>query len=353
MAELREQELKKAIEAGTLSGAYLLYGEEKYSLLQCVRKVEAKAAAAGFADFNLHRFDAADTSVEAVAEALEALPCFAAQNFVLLRDLRVDALPAADVERYQELIRELPDTTVFFIYLPTLSLGRRLPPKWKAFCAANPKKLTAVQFSRRSRGELERYLVTFAEKRGCALSKDLAKRMVTLCGDDLQTLHHEIGKLCGYAGGGTITRAQMDATVTVNAEAQVFALSGAIIGGQYADAYRMVDSLLGQGEEPVAIVALLASAYLNLYRAKTMLQSGRPVAELADAFDYKGKEFLLRTAEQDSSRFSMAVLRRSLDLLLEADLALKGGSGSSRDEMKRVVLDTLIAKLLLASQEKK
>lgn len=352
MAEMRESDFKKAVEKGTLSGTYLLYGDEKYTMLQCVRKVVQKVTATGFADFNLHRFDAADTSADVVGEALEALPFFAEKKVVLLRDLPVDSLSAGDLEQYQAMIRELPETSVLIIYLPTIVLGKRLPAKWKAFFATDAKKLTLVEFARKSGAELEKYLVTFAEKRECVLSKELAKRIIRLCGTDLQTLSHEIGKVCSYAGSGTITREQVDTIVTANTEAQVFALSTAIIGGQYEKAYQIIDGLLEQNEEPVAIVALLSSSYLNLYRAKCMLQSGKSVTELTNHFDYKGKEFLLRSAEQDSSRFSTAVLRESLDLLLEADLALKGGAGSSRDEMKRVVLDELIAKLLLAAQEK-
>ena len=68
-------------------------------------------------------------------------------------------------------------------------------------------------------------------------------------------------------------------------------------------------------------------------------------------FRLQRKGFLLRNAEQESSHYSLEMLQNSLELLLEADLALKGGAGSSRPEMKRVVLDSLIAKLLLVAQE--
>ncbi|MDD5953301.1 MAG: DNA polymerase III subunit delta [Oscillospiraceae bacterium] len=351
MAQLREAELKKEIEKGTLSGAYLLYGEEKYTLLQCVEKLVQKVKAAGFADFNLTRFDAADTTADQVADALEALPFFAEQKVVLLRDLNIDTLSPSETERYQKILGELPETSVLILYLPTISLGKRPSAKWKKFLTANSKSLKTVEFPRKSNSELEKYLMDFAERRGCTLSRPLAKWMVQLCGNDLQTLRNEISKVCAYVGGGELSREQIKDVVTINTEAQIFALATALIGGQYEKAYQIVDGLLMQNEEPVAIVAMLSSSYLNLYRAKCMVQSGRSVMELSGPFDYKGKEFLLRNAEQDSSRFSMGVLRRSLDILLEADLALKGGAGSSRLEMKRVVLDTLIAKLLLAAQE--
>lgn len=352
MAEMREADFKKAIEQGALSGTYLLYGAEKYTMLQSVEKVVRKFMAAGFSDFNLQRFDGNDVDADAVEAALDALPFLAEQKCVTLSDLNADGLSANELEQYCNMIRNLPESSIFIIYLPVIELGKRLSAKWKQLFSIPGNHLTTVEYKRKSNADLEKYLIMFAEKRGCTLSRDLAKRILFLCGTDLQNLSHEIGKLCGYAKSGTITREQVDAVVTNNVEMQVFALSDAIIAGEYEKAYHIVDNLLGQNEEPVMIVAMLSSAYVNLYRVKCMLQSGKSVMDLTSAFEYKGKEFMLRHAEQDSSRFSLAVLRESLDLLLEADLALKGGAGSSRDEMKRVVLEELIAKLLLAAQEK-
>jgi len=353
MPELKDTAFKKEIEKGALCGTYLLYGDEKYTMLQSVQKVIHKVTSTGFADFNLHRFDSADTSADQVAEAVEALPFFAEQKVVLLRDLSADGLSADELEAYQTMIREMPESSVLIIYLPTIMLDKkRLSAKWKSFFATDAKKLTVVEFARKTNSDLEKYLVAYAEKRGCVLSRELAKRILQLCGTDLQTLSHEIGKVCGFAGSGEITKAHIDTAVTVNSESQVFDLSKAIIAGKYERAYQIIDDLLAQSEEPVAIVAMLSSAYLNLYRVKCMLQSGRDPMELTASFDYKNKAFMISNAEQDSSRFSMAMLRESLDLLLEADLNLKGGAGSSRNEMKRVVLDELIAKLLLAAQEK-
>lgn len=353
MPELKDTAFKKEIEKGTLSGAYLLYGDEKYTMLKSIQKVIHKVNSTGFADFNLHRFDAADTSFDQVAEAVEALPFFAEQKIIILRDFNADSLSADELESYQNMIRDLPESSVLILYLPTIVFEKkRLSAKWKSFFATDAQKLTVVEFARKTNTDLEKYLVSYAEKRGCVLSRDLAKRIIQLCGTDLQTLSHEIGKVCSYIGSGTITREHIHTAVTVNTEAQVFDLSKAIIAGKYERAYEIVHDLLAQNEEPVAIVAMLSSAYLNLYRVKTMLRSGRDPMELAESFDYKGKLFLISNAEQDSSRFSTAMLRESLDLLLEADLALKGGVGSSRSEMKQVVLDELIAKLLLAAQEK-
>ena len=61
-----------------------------------------------------------------------------------------------------------------------------------------------------------------------------------------------------------------------------------------------------------------------------------------------GKEFRLRNAERDVRRLSLAALRESLGVLLDTDAALKGARGS-----RRIVMEKMIARLLLAAQKEK
>ena len=93
------------------------------------------------------------------------------------------------------------------------------------------------------------------------------------------------------------------------------------------------------------ILAVLSSAYVDLYRVKVALESGVAPFQLSQSFPYKGKEFRLRNAERDVRNMSMEQLRQSLRLILEADIRLK----SSRVD-NRVILEELIAQLRLAAE---
>ena len=100
-------------------------------------------------------------------------------------------------------------------------------------------------------------------------------------------------------------------------ETTVFVLSKALVAGRYDQAYRQLDLLLYQKEEPVMILAVLSSAYVDLYRVKVALESGVAPFQLSQSFPYKGKEFRLRNAERDVRNMSMEQLRQSLRLILE------------------------------------
>ena len=115
-------------------------------------------------------------------------------------------------------------------------------------------------------------------------SASFGKRLVRLCGEDLQTLQNEITKVCAYVGTGEIQREYLRSIVTVNTEEQVFSLSKALIGGQYEKAYQIVDYLMAQNEEPVGACCVVILCVSEFIPTKCMVQSGRNVSGVDKLF---------------------------------------------------------------------
>ena len=101
------------------------------------------------------------------------------------------------------------------------------------------------------------------------------------------------------------------------------------------------DTLLFQREEPVMLLGAIASAYVDLYRARAAADSGESAMALGPVFDYGRMEFKLRNAARDCRRYTLAQLRRCLDALADADAALKGSRTPPR-----VVLEKMMAELM-------
>ena len=96
------------------------------------------------------------------------------------------------------------------------------------------------------------------------------------------------------------------------------------------------------------LLGALATSYVDMVRVRAALENGGTYGDAAQYGDYKGKDFRLKKAQQNVRGVPQQVLRESLHLLLEADMALKG----SRLE-PRIILDELIAKLLLAARRER
>lgn len=343
--QLKETELKKHIREKNFDRFYVLYGEEKYLVKHYTTQMVQKILGKGYSDFNFQVFPSGSSDVDAIADAVEALPMLADCKCVLVYDLNVEALSASGLKKLYELLEDLPETTVFIVSQSTLEMDVKKSAKWKKFLGAAQKAGCVAELSKRDTATLEKQLVGWAEKRGNTLSRADAGWMIQLCGEDLLVLSQEMEKLCAFAKGREITRQDIDQVVTKNLETTVFVLSKALLSGRYDQAYRQLDVLFYQREEPVAILAVLSSAYVDLYRVKVALESGVSPSQLSQCFDYKGKEFRLRNAERDGRRLSIGQLRQSLRLLLEADIRLK----SSRVD-NRVVLEELIAQLQLVAE---
>lgn len=348
MPELSESDLKKQIDRSDFSSLYLIYGEEKYLVEYYAQKLISKAKGTAFEDFNFQKFDGGAASIDSIAAAVEALPFMAEKKCVAVSDPDVESLRAAELGKLEQLLDNIPSSTVLVLYLPSLEVDLKTAKKWKKFIAAVNQRGCSAQMKKRTGAELEKLLCSGAAKRGCELSRQNAGKIIGYSGNDMQTLFNELEKLTAFCGKGEITSDIIERIVVKNLEARVYDLSKAILAAQYDKAYEILDLLFYQNEEPVTILAVLSSSYVDMYRVRTSLQSGFSVTEPAKYFDYARKEFRLTNAERDGKRLSTEMLRDSLNVLLEADTALKGARGD-----RRVTLEKLIAQLLLIAEKEK
>jgi DNA polymerase-3 subunit delta len=347
MPEISESDFKKQIEKSSFSNLYFLHGEEKYLVGYYAQKLIARAKGTSFEDFNFQRFEGG-AAIDDIFSAVEALPFMAERKCVAVSDLNVESLRAQEFDKLNELLGNIPQTTVLIIYLPTLLIDYKADKKWKKFTGLVNQKGNSIEFKKRTNVDLEKLLCSSASKQGCSLSREDAGRIIRYSGNDLQTLFNELEKLCSFIKEGEITPQIIDQLVVKNLEARVYDLSKAILAGEYDKAYGILDLLFYQNEEPVSILAVLSSAYLDMYRVRTSIQSGCGTTEPANYFDYARKEFRLTNAERDAKKFTTAMLRESLQTLLHADTALKSARGD-----RRITMEKLIAQLLLIAEKER
>lgn len=353
MGQMTEQELRKKITAGDFAPLYMLTGEEKLTLKRAAGKLMEKAGEL-FPDFNRARFTN-DSDPEDIAAAVEALPFMAGHKCVAVADFDPDSKAEGDLERVLSLMDDLPETCTLVFYYPTTDVPKRkgrkdLSKKWKRFLEKVDKAGYTVDFMRLGAGELYRLLEKEAGRQGCTLPRRSWERLFGYAGSDLRTLRGELEKLCAYAlgaGQGEITSQMVEELTPKSTETTVFAIARAMASGRYDEAYRQLDMLFSRGEPPVAVLGSIASAYVDMYRVKAALESGLTGGAPAEYdVQYKGRDFRLQNAQRSVRGLSLRTLGRCLELILEADMSLKGSKLPPR-----LVLEGLISKLILAVRE--
>lgn len=344
MPSIEATAFKRHVEAGELYPVYFLHGAEKYLLARASARLTKKAKGESFPEFNYNELSS-EATVDEIADAALALPFMAGQKCVLVSDFNVEGKSAGELSKLNELLQELSESTVLVFSTPTLLIDFKKSAKWRSFVKQINEKGASVEFNPLDTSDLVKFLCAEAEKCGSRISKQNAAKVAEYAGNDLTNLKNEISKLSSYAMDREITMVDIEELVTKNLETTVFILSKAIIAGDYSKAYSLLNLLFYAGERAVPILSVLSTAFVDMYRVRAALQSGKTSQSPAGYGDYKGREFRLKNAERDVRSVSTEVLRSYLDLLVETDLLLKGSRIS-----ERIVMEELIAKLLLITK---
>lgn len=344
MARITESELKRSIKENNFSKLYFLYGEEKMLVGTYAKRLKEKIIGKAPSDFNYHEFND-DSSIEDIANAVNILPFAEPCNFVSITDLNIEKMPEDDLKAYYEIISNIPETTTVVISMLTLMPAGAKASRWKKLSDIADKNGIAVDFAKRSVSDLRKLLISWANKRGLELLPKNAQLIIEYSGTNLNTLQNEMEKLCSYKKEGDITPDIINKLVTKNLEARVFDMADAVVRGQWDEAFEKFDLLMYQHEEPNAILAVLSTNYVDMYRVRTALSSGERSAKLSEDFDYKRKEFKIKKAENAVRRLSDEALDKSLELLAQANIVINGNAID-----KRLVLEELICKLIMVSK---
>ena len=163
MGAINETELKRQLSQGQLSSLYVVRGEEKYLVSRWARRILKAAGGDSFPEFNRNELGSSAT-VDAIADAAEALPFFSDHKCVSVPDWDPELQDATELSKLQELLENLPETTTLVFWYPTQEPdGRKAKVKnlWKWASQYGQ----VLECRRRDPSELRKVLLREAEKR--------------------------------------------------------------------------------------------------------------------------------------------------------------------------------------------
>ena len=344
MAKLTEQDLKRNIKEQSYKNVYLLYGDEKMLVSMYAKKLQEKIAGKSPSDFSFHRFNE-DSTIEQIVSAIDIIPFADPYNYMAVTDLSVDKLSEGDLKIFYKALEDLPPTTVIVIAMTTYIPDKKKMNAFKKLIDAVDKNGIVVEFSKKSQADLKKLLMGWAAKRGLTLKPENAAKITEYAGTDLNVLKNEMDKLCAYVGEGEITADAVEMLVTKNLATRVFDMTDAVTSGNWDKAYKCLDLLFYQREEPVMILSELSNTYTDMYRVRSAVESGMRAEDVAKDFDYKRREFRLKKAERASARLTTEDICSCLECLAEVNTEMNSGSSN-----KRLLLEQLIAKLMMTGK---
>ena len=337
--KLNEKTLWQNIKSGNLLPVYLIKGDEGYLKQKYANLLAGSVVPAGLEAFNFHRLAGENTNPEEIGTCVEALPAMCEKSCVFVHDYDFDGANESEKEELLSLVSDLPGTCVLIFWQDTKGFSTKTKLS-KDILATIDKNGAVCTLEKRDQRALVKFVVSECGKREKDISFDTALYFVTCVGDDMSNLINEIDKVCAFSSG-EITPEDIDKVAIKSLEATAFQMIDSMLQNNFDKAFFELALLFERRTEPTMILGALVSTYADMYRVKLTSESGHTTGELKEAYPstYKS-DFKLKNAASRARRFSLAGLRKSLDILATADFRLK----SSFDD-NRIVFEKLIIEL--------
>lgn len=336
---MNHTEFFAALKQGRVANCYLFEGREEFTKRSALQALREKTAGGEFAAMNETRL--IDPAPDALIAAAETLPFLSEKRFLEIRDcamLQGDKSKEYDedaaVRRLDEYLDHLPDTVCMVFYVRGKADGR------KKLYSILKKKAVIVSFEPLEDRELSQWIARTLQKQGKKISLPACQRLWFSAGRDLTLLNNEIGKLAAYAGEREeITEEDVDAVCVHSTEYKVYDLSDALLSGRAGQAMAMLDALLRDGEERMALLPMLGRQCRQLKYAKAMAAGGAGSDQIASRLGIP--PFAARKTLTLARGYSMEDLKAMCDLCLETEYRVKSGQMMEAGSLETVMLTIL------------
>ena len=279
------QKLKNDLSAGAPGCAYIFYGEESYLREYYLGELRKKLVPAGFEEFNYHRMEGKDLTVQSLSEMAEAMPMMAERTLIVVTDFDIFKLNEEQREKMVAFLEDIPPyCCVVFVYD---TVAYKPNKTMKKLCKAVGDHVEAVEFRPADNSDLVAWIARRFRAMGKDIDRQTAEYLIFTCGGLMTGLVPEITKIGTYAKGKTITQKDIDAVADPVLSAEVFKLSDAVLQGNYDLAASILGDLLKMQTEPIMILAALGSQLRRIYTARMAIDSGKDKYWLMELWEMK------------------------------------------------------------------
>ncbi len=331
--------LKQDLKSGQYGRLYLFHGEEHYLRDHYLQQLKDKLLDGPAADFNYHRFTQENMNLQALTDAVEAMPMMAEFSLVQVDDCDLGKLNESDRDTLTGILSDIPDYCVMVFVFDTVPC--KVDGRFKRLAEAVNKGLK-VEFRRQSQRELNVWIRRHFRSHGKDIGDRECEYLTFVTGGAMTALVGEIGKIAAFTSGAVVTEQDINAVVTPVLDAEVFDLTDAMAEGNYEKALIKLRALLQMQEEPIVLLAAMGSNLRRLLYAKRAMAAGKGESGLAEllkaSMGRAPHSYVLQKTMNTARRVSDRFCKTAVTLCMETDQKLKSFSGDDQRTLELLLL---------------
>jgi DNA polymerase-3 subunit delta len=352
-------ELEKRLARGEYFPAVLLQGSEAYLRERCRNLLIEKFVPEGAREWAVASYSARDVECEEVLRRAQTRPMLSPMQVLVVQDAEAwqtgageeveepegargrGKLPQGAADQLAEYFEDPPDFSMLILEAVSLDQRMKLYKVLAEHALVVATELDSSKDADQKReaaiAACEALIPKLARELGAEITPEAAAELADTLNGSLTQARCELEKLALYAGGRPITVSDVEALVASARLHSVWQFAAILAQRDRRRAFQFLDSVLQEGDEPVAIVGAMAWMYRKLLEAQE-LPRGIFVGEAANRLRMRRDTAQVALAE--CGKIPRQGLVEGLQALYAADSQLKQSSGDDR-----AILEFLVARL--------
>ncbi len=323
------RELQNILQAGSLPGLILLYGQESYFVEKGLQAVRNAVVRPEDMDFNLTRFHGRDFRAIDVIEQARTFPVFAERRLIIIKNVH-----EASANQLDGLLPYIEDPVPETVLLLT---AEKIDSRRKIFQLLK-KTGTAIEFKKIYENQLPSFVRELAKTFNVTLTGEGLKLFCKRVGTNLVEVQGELEKLVGYLGDRDLADENDVAAIISDTRIEsIFDLTDALGQGDLSTALKLLDRLMAEGQAPLMVLAMMARHFRQMWKVRELTAQNVPQNEFPKRVG--ASPYFLKSLIQQASRFDNQDYRQVFNHFLATDLALKSSGGDPKMYLERLVLD--------------
>ncbi|MBR6689983.1 MAG: DNA polymerase III subunit delta [Bacilli bacterium] len=309
---------------------YLLYGTEKFLIDKEVKNIINKN---NIEEINISKYDLELNSLNEILDDANTVSLFSNNKLIIVENAyifsRVQNKKIYNIEILENYLKNSSDTIIIFI-----NINEKIDSV-KKIVKLIKEKGVIKEFN------LLKNINTTVKSMfdDYKISDSSINLLIDRVGNSLELIYQEVEKLKIYKiNDKTITNKDIEDVVVENISIDIFKFVDDIINKNKKEAIKTYKELLKLNEEPIKIVALLASKFRLMYQASILAKKGYTEESISEIL--KVHKYPVHLAIVSGYKYNSDILLKYLNDLADLDIGIKTG-----EKDKELALELFILSL--------